>query len=271
MTAKKPPARPAPAPRRPAAAQRPAAPRAAPRSAPKAAAKASPTQARRPAEPLSDAELEQLQGLLDALPQPLEPLDVSMLDGYLVGVLLQPKPVPFEAWSPYVLDTEGRAAPARVDTSALFKLVQRRHRELNLAIVDRQWFDPWVFELDEEAGPSDTVFPWVAGFALATELFPALMQQDASQLLEPLATLFMHLDPDDLEDAEELLEEIETLEPPEDLDTAVESLVASSMLLADVTRPQKAAPAANAARGPGRAGPGAPGAGRRPAGPRRPR
>ena len=61
---------------------------------PKPPQRLAPAQARRPAEPLSDAELEQLRGLLDALPQPLEPLDVSMLDGYLVGVLLQPSRCP---------------------------------------------------------------------------------------------------------------------------------------------------------------------------------
>lgn len=46
----------------------------------------------------SDADLGRLQALLDALPAPLEPLDVSMLDGYLCGVLLQPEIVPLERW-----------------------------------------------------------------------------------------------------------------------------------------------------------------------------
>ncbi|MBV8122526.1 MAG: YecA family protein, partial [Paucibacter sp.] len=122
-------------------------------------------------------------------------------------------------------------------TGPLFELVLRRHRELNLAIIDRQWFDPWVFELDEDASPSEVVMPWVVGFSLATELFPALTRLDASELLEPLASLYLHLDPDDLEDADELLEEIETLEPPEDVAEAVESLVRSTLLLADVSRP----------------------------------
>ena len=85
--------------------------------------------------------------------------------------------------------------------------------------------------------------PWVAGFATAMELFPGLMRMDAQALLEPLATLYMHLDPEDLEDADELLEEIETLEPPQDLAEAVEGLVRSTLLLADVSRPRAAAPA----------------------------
>lgn len=190
-------------------------------------------------QPLNEAELEQLEALLDAVPAPLEPLDLPMLDGYLVGVLLQPKAVPAFQWTKHVLDgEEGRSPPERFDSRPLLALVKRRYTELNQAIVERQWFDPLVFELEDDAEPSEVVFPWVAGFALATELFPALMREDAADLLEPLASLFMHMDPDDLEDADELLEEIETLEPPSDLAEAVESLVRSTLLLADITRPQ---------------------------------
>jgi len=206
------------------------------------AAKPAPAKVR--TEPLSEGEMEQLQALLDAVPAPLEALDVSMLDGFLIGVLLQPKAVPNFQWMPYVLDSEGRSPPAGFDSKTLLALVRRRYAELNEALVGRQWFDPWVFELDEDASPSDVVFPWVAGFALATEHFPDLMRQDAADLLEPLASLYMHLDPDDLEDADELLEEIETLEPPADVAEAVESLVRSSLLLADITRPNKPTPTA---------------------------
>jgi len=236
-------------PRRPpakASSPRPAAKKSTPAPAP-ATAKPAPLQ------PLSEAEMERLQDLLDALPAPLEPLDISMLDGYLVGVLLQPKPVPPHEWLPHVLDSEGRALPAGLETREIQTLAKRRLQQLNRAIVERQWFDPWVFELEEDADPSEVLLPWVAGFALATELFPALMRLDAAQLLEPLAALYRHLDPDDLEDADELLEEIETLEPPADLEEAVESLVAACLMLADVSRPQAEAPAR--AKPPARRGP----------------
>ena len=189
-------------------------------------------------QPLSEAEMEQLQTLLDAVPAPLESLDVSMLDGYLVGVLLQPKAVPTFNWTRHVMDSdEGRAPPAGFDSRTLIELVKRRHAELNQAIVLRQWFDPWVFELEDDAEPSEVVFPWVAGFGLATSLFPDLMKGDPIHLLEPLASIFMHMDPDDLEDADDLLEEIDTLEPPANLAEAVESLVRSTLLLADISRP----------------------------------
>ena len=194
-------------------------------------------------QPLNDRELDELQALLDRVPAPLEPLDVSMLDGYLCGVLLQPRAVPIARWLPHVTDVDGRALPKSFDAKRLNELVTRRHTELNNAIARRQWFDPWVFELDDASGDDDddpavdAVYPWVAGFATALELFPDLMALDPSALTEPLALVYRHLAPDDLEDADELLEEIESLEPPADLSAAVEELVRATLLLADISRP----------------------------------
>ena len=188
--------------------------------------------------PLNEQELDTLQALMDSLPDTLEPLDTVMIDGYLCGVLLQPQPVPEERWLAHIADVEGRTPPKRFDAALMRRLVLRRYSELNRAIAQRQWFDPWVYELDDQATPSETVLPWVAGFATAVDLFTTLMDRYEGKLLEPLATLYRHLDPDDLEDAEELLAEIETLAPPETLVEAVEDLVRSVLLMADVSRPQ---------------------------------
>lgn len=192
---------------------------------------------------LTERDLEALQEALDRVPAPLEPLDVSALDGFLCGVLLQPRRLAEATWMPHVTDADGRALPAGFDAGPLQALARRRHAELDAAIQSRQWFDPWVFELDgEEGSPSDAVVGWVAGFATAMEFFPALMGLDAQKLREPLALLYRHLDPDDLEDADDLIEEIESLEPPADLAEAVEDLVKATLLLADVSRPLPAAP-----------------------------
>ncbi|HZE92311.1 MAG TPA: YecA family protein, partial [Rhizobacter sp.] len=158
---------------------------------------------------------------------------------------------PGSRWLPHVTDADGRPLPAGFNASRLHALAERRHAELNDAIARRQWFDPWVFELEHDAGSDaaghdeddatpqavDAVYPWVAGFATALELFPALMQLDAQALTEALALVYRHLDADDLEDADDLLAEIDTLEPPLDLSEAVEGLVRATLLLADVARP----------------------------------
>lgn len=236
-----------------------------------------------PTTPLSDADMDALESALDALPAPLEPLDLSMLDGFLAGVLLQPTPVPEAEWLRHVFDADGRPLPKGVDPAPIASLARRRHAELNRAIHGRQWFDPWVFELEDEDGdemdPLATVMPWAAGFALAMEFFPQLMRQDPQQVMEPLAAIYRAFDPDDLEDADELLTAIEELEPPADLEEAVEALVSSTLLLADVTRPQSGAPRpggtrrsgprpGSGAKAPGRPAPRGPGSGPRKPGPK---
>ncbi len=192
---------------------------------------------------LTERDLEALQDALDRVPRPLEPLDVTALDGFLCGVLLQPRRIAEAMWMPHVTDADGRPLPGGFDARLLQTLARRRHAELDAAIQSRQWFDPWVFELEgEDVSPGEAVVGWVAGFATAMEFFPALMALDADRLREPLALLYRHLDPDDLEDADDLLEEIESLEPPAELAEAVEDLVKATLLLADVSRPLPATP-----------------------------
>ena len=199
-------------------------------------------------EPLDDTDLTRLQTLLDALPAPLQPMDVSALDGYLCGVLLQPRPIPAARWLPQVTDVDARPARASTALDELQALVRRRHAELDAAIGERQWFDPWIYppESDQsnESGPApgDSMLPWVAGFAAAMEVFPELMAMDNAELVEPMALLFMHFDPEDLEDADALIAVIETLEPPTDLAEAVQDAVRALMLMADVTRPRASPP-----------------------------
>jgi uncharacterized protein len=212
--------------------------------------------------PLTDAEIERLQDLLQALPEPLEPLDTTALDGFLCGVLLQPKAVPAEAWLPFISDVDGRPAPDNAALRELHGLALRRHSELNLAIHRRDWFDPWIYPLDgddgevageSEGNPSESVLPWVAGFAAAMDNFSDLMAIDHPELIEPLALLYLHFAPEDLEDADALQAVIDTIEPPDTLAEAVQDIVRALMLMADISRPRPVPPK------PGKAGRARPG------------
>ncbi len=193
---------------------------------------------------LGDAEIDEIEAGLAAMPAPLEPLDACMLDGFLCGVLVQPQRPREAEWLRFITDVEGRGLPKGVDVSRLHALVRRRHRELDTAIEARRWFDPWVFEIEDSAAADDdgslaaaAVYPWVAGFVTAMEAFPALLQGDPAALQPALVLLYRHLEPDDLEDADELLEAIAELEPPADVGVAVEELVRATLLLADIARP----------------------------------
>lgn len=213
-----------------------------------------------PSSPLSDDDIAELGQCLDSIAEPFEPLDISALDGYLCGVLLQPRPVAAADWLRWVCDSEQGKPVAGPAARRIGELAQRRHAELDRAIATRQWFDPWVFEFDEEEGddgaadlpPAALVQPWVAGFSMATQRFPDLLATADPALVEPLAVLYAVFDPEDLEDADGLRELIETLEPPADLAEAVEDLVRSVLLMADVSRPRAPAPRAGGARRAGR-------------------
>ncbi len=195
-----------------------------------------------------DEEIALLQALLDRLPPPLQPPDVSALDGYLCGVLLQPNKVREGEWLPWVFDIEGRPPPPSPDAGRVADMVRGRATFLGRAIVARQWFDPWVFELEGQTSVAESMLPWVAGFAAAMEHFPGLMRIDDPQMLEPLALLYMHFDGEDLDDAEALLGMIELLEPPQDLGEAVQDIVRSVMLMADVVHPVGTRPGQRRAR-----------------------
>jgi uncharacterized protein len=202
-----------------------------------------------PPTPLTDRERERLESLLDALPPPLAGPDISAVDGFLAGVLLQPTVVPEAQWLRWIHDfDQGRPVPPGLDVAPLQALVRRRHAELAQAIAARRWFDPWVFDLEPVAGEdsvssSDVVLPWIAGFAAALERFPALLDSAGAEAREPLATLYAHFDPADLEDVDDLAEEIATIELPETADEAVEDLVRCTLLLADAMQPQPPAAA----------------------------
>jgi uncharacterized protein len=207
--------------------------------------------------PADDAAALALDRLLAAVPAPLEAMDASMADGYLCGVLLQLKPVAAARWLPAIVDMGGRPLPRGFDARPLHEALAKRHAELDAAIAARRWFDPWIFAVDEDDddGGADVsaVEPWVAGFAAAMEVFPALFERDDAALTHAFALIFRHVDAAELEDADALLAEIDELEPPADLPTAVEELVRAVLLLADVSRPVAAArPAAPPRRPPPR-------------------
>ena len=84
---------------------------------------------------LTDAEFSELDDLLAETPEPLEPVDVVMLDGFLCGVLVQPVLLDSATWLPHVFDFDGRPLPDDVDPAWLERitaLVLRRHADGNL-------------------------------------------------------------------------------------------------------------------------------------------
>jgi len=101
---------------------------------------------------LTDAEFAELDDLLAATPEPLEPCDAVMLDGYLCGVLAQPETVPVERWLPPALDWNladpEQAEPGPGLTPDTPGWHAAKHERL-LALVTRHHGEK--FDLDEAA------------------------------------------------------------------------------------------------------------------------
>jgi uncharacterized protein len=163
---------------------------------------------------LSEAELAELDALLAAIPEPLEPLDAVMLDGFLCCVIVQPALVELDAWLPYVFDAGGHrwgeAEPGEEQRRAR-ALVVRRHAALNRSLAEYGSFEPLLLQPDADnadeqqraaADPIGAILlPWVAGFEQALHLLPDLAELDDPQVRSALARVLQFL-PEDAPDAD---------------------------------------------------------------------
>ena len=200
---------------------------------------------------LNDAELDELADLLAATPEPLQPLDVLMLDGYLAGVLVQPRLVPIDEWLPPVFDFERRAPPDNTDAAWLARtraLIERRRDALNAAISEDGFFDPVIVDVEQlppaseydavQSPVSRALMPWAAGFQWAQECFPDLEDTADDAVGAALARIYRHLPPQD--DADKaLIETLDRAQPLTDLDDALEDVVGATVELWDLTAKQR--------------------------------
>jgi uncharacterized protein len=207
---------------------------------------------------LTDAEFAELDDLLAATPEPLQPLDAVMLDGFLCGVIVQPVLLETEAWLPHVFDFDSQPLPDGVDAAWLARtreLIERRHAALNRAMADEGWFDPFILEPDEdaptepategEADPLDglsevsrPVAPWVAGFHFATVCFPDLVEIPEDDVMSALARVMRHL-PVETDEEREVVATLDRELPLKTLDDAIEELVSSVADLYDLTMDER--------------------------------
>ena len=198
---------------------------------------------------LSDAEFDELDELLARTPEPYRPLDAVMLDGYLCGVLVQPRLIGREDWLPPIFDLDGAAFPASADAawrSRCEALITRRHDALRQALVEDGGFDPLLPGPDTEPeelpealralGPiSLALMPWVAGFEHAAVRFPYLLQMRDDDVAAALARLHRHLPASD----EEPERPAEPAPAFATLDEAIDDLVGAVADLADLTHEQR--------------------------------
>jgi uncharacterized protein len=222
------------------------------------------------AQDLSDAEFAELDALLAGVPEPLEPLDAVMLDGFIAGVVVQPELIDIGRWLPHVFDAGGHrwgeAEPGPEQVRAR-ELIARRQAAMNRSLAEFGTFDPLILEPEEpsegetspgaaaepEAGapaaaapPEDppldpvarAVLPWVAGFEFAASIFPALYALDDEAVATTLTRLYRFL-PAETADDEATLEVLARERPLPTLDAAIEELIGCVADLYDLTAPRR--------------------------------
>jgi uncharacterized protein len=223
---------------------------------------------------LSDAEFAALDELLMQAPQPLQPLDAVMLDGFLCGVTVQPRLLEPSDWLPFVYHFEGSVALDDVAADWRAKcepLILRRQAALNRSLHEDGWFDPLVLEPDDEnegvpaagapgSGPegeaaagnapaadddleglspvSRPLMPWVAGFQYACACFPELSELADDDVMAALSRVYRHL-PAETDEEREIVETLDREQPLADLDEAIEDLVNAVADLADLTQDER--------------------------------
>ena len=131
--------------------------------------------------------LRRLDEILFDLPEGVddEPMLLSDLDGYLIGLAIGPQPVPPAEWLPRVWG--GGAVPFDdpIDARLLVDMVAARHAELLRELARGRW-QP-ILDVDERTG--DILWEiWIDGFAAAIALRPEAWQADDTAG-EAMATL----------------------------------------------------------------------------------
>lgn len=202
-----------------------------------------------PATPLSDAELDRLERYLARIPAHREPFDLCELDGFLAAMLVHPETLPPSRWTPYLLDSRGRALElpwTQREHGEFVDLVMRRYNELAYAIAERTRFDPIVYPLldwdtgEPMQGPEGiaALDRWATGFAAGATAFPGLLDTSDPVLAAALAGILRHIPAEEEADAQ-LIAAIDAAAPLDSLDMAIELLVESVMAVADITRPRQ--------------------------------
>lgn len=202
-----------------------------------------------------DAELEELQNLLEKLPGDDGAMDAGVLDGYLTATALNPANPSEEDVIPFIFSTEGD--PERVpENPRLLELIGMRRREIEASLQAGGGLDPIIFPIvddnDEEILEGEEALealePWATGFIYGWELWPEEVADDERvlELLRPISRCIPDdaYSPDDEtpEAAEKLEAFLSNLHRPDDptrLEDALYDLVKTVFEMKELLNPNK--------------------------------
>ena len=194
---------------------------------------------------LNDAEINEIDELLAAVPAPFETVDAVILDGYLAGVIVQPVLLQAEDWLSPIFGTDGMPEPgiegwSEAQHNRLINLITRRKEEILRGILEDGWFDPIIPMIEDDDGKPahgkealEGVGFWAAGFEWALANFTQLEEAALSGVPDLLDSIWRHL-PDQDEAQLALTKALDEEHPLKNLDTAIEALVFDVVDLAQI-------------------------------------
>ncbi len=130
--------------------------------------------------PLSDSEIDELAEFLISDETPEECMDISTLDGFLMGLVIGPDTIPPSRWLPVVwgeTEQDEMAWESREKIERIMGLVMRLYNSVAQAFqVDPPDFDP-LFQIQEVKGKEFTIIDeWCWGFMCSVGLAPESWQ-----------------------------------------------------------------------------------------------
>ncbi|MDO9236285.1 MAG: UPF0149 family protein [Aquabacterium sp.] len=194
---------------------------------------------------LSDADINEIDLLLAAVPAPYETVDAVILDGYLAGVIVQPVVLQPEDWLPPIFGTEGMPEAGipgwtEAQHNKLISLIMRRKEEILRGILDEGWFDPIVPMIEDDNGKPvqgkdalEGLGYWCAGFEWALANFQQLEEAALSGVPDLLDSIWRHL-PEQDETQQAMTKALDDEHPLNSLDAAIEALVFDVVDLAQI-------------------------------------
>jgi uncharacterized protein len=129
--------------------------------------------------PLTDAELDRLEDLLDSPAFAEAAMRTDALHGFLTAVASAPVTIPAERW---LAEALGAHAASDADRAAAETLIRRLHADVALLLLEGHGVDPLLYPLDEEGEALDYATwceGYLAGMALADPPWTAFAEGDA--------------------------------------------------------------------------------------------
>jgi len=126
-------------------------------------------------EPLTEAELDELDEYLLSLDQFDDSMDMSMLDGFFTAIVCGQRLIPPSEWMRWVWDAEnGEQEPAfesRAQAQRILGLMMRHMNGIVTTLMQApERFEPLLMESPNEGDPIPIIDEWCVGFVTAMAL-----------------------------------------------------------------------------------------------------